>query len=230
MPNINSALIGNLIDQASQSTLQQQLAAAVVQNNKQLSTSVCNAHRNFCRGQYIPSLHAEQRALLSYYGMKINYNKWKGWYFYDQGYKSKKIEVAVIRITRNGDFANSRPCRKCVAMMQDLGVKRVHYSSGVNEEIITENVKDMFSINDSSSGRRFARSTFNYPKNDRDYYRFLVKKNAPKILKLDNLNYFIRFNFELLPKTCTYMFENRKDKLYFKIKDTNDTIVLINIV
>ena len=230
MPNINSALIGNLIDQASQSTLQQHLAAAVVQNNKQLSSSVCNANRNLCRGQYIPSLHAEQRALLSYYGLKINYNKWKGWYFYDPDYKAKKIEVAVIRVTRNGDFANARPCRKCVAMMKDLGVKRVHYSRGLGEEIITENVKDIFSINDSSSGRHFARSMFNYPKNDKEYYKYLLKKNAPKMLKITNLNYFIRFNFELLPKTCTYSFENKKGRLFFKIKDSKDTLVLINIL
>ena len=125
---------------------------------------------------------------------------------------------------------NSRPCRKCVAMMQDLGVKRVHYSSGVDDEIITENVKDMFSIHDSSSGRRFARSMFNYPKNDKDYYKYLVKKNAPKILKINNLNHFIRFNFELLPKTCSYSFERKKGKLYFKIKDKKDIIVLINIL
>jgi deoxycytidylate deaminase len=229
MPNINSALIGNLIDQASQSTLQQHLAAAVVQNNKQLSSSVCNSHRNLCRGQYIPSLHAEQRALLSYYGLKINYNSYKGWYFYDPDYKAKKIEVAVVRVTRNGDFANARPCRKCVAMMKDLGVKRVHYSSGMNEEIITENIRDMFSINDSSSARHFARSMFNYPKNDKEYFKYLLKKNAPKNLKVSSLNNFIRFNFELLP-TCRYSFQKIKGKMYFKIQEKDDTLVLINIL
>ena len=71
---VNSTLISNLYEQADKSTLQQHLAAAVIQGNKQLSDSVCNADRNLCRGHYIPSLHAEARALLSYYGKNIYYN------------------------------------------------------------------------------------------------------------------------------------------------------------
>ena len=55
------------------------------------------------------------------------------------------------------------------------------------------------------------------------------KKNAPKMLKITNLNHFIRFNFELLP-TCRYSFQKIKGKMYFKVQDQDDTLVLINIL
>ena len=230
MPNINSTLISNLFHQAEQSTLQQHLAAAVVQNNKQLSDSVCNADRNLCRGHYTPSLHAEARALLTYYGKDIYYNKYRGWCFYDSDYKARKVDVVVIRVTRGGSLANARPCRKCLGMMRNLGVKRVHYSSGDNDEIITENVKYMFSIQDSSSARHFARVQYNYPKNDKEYYKYILKKSAPEIIKRNSLEHFIRFNLiDLLP-SCKYSFYSKKNKNYIKIEDDKGYLILIKIM
>lgn len=230
MPTINSTIIGNLIDQAKESKLQQHLAAAVFQSNKQLSDSVCNVERNFCRGQYVPSLHAEQRAILSYYGQKVNYNAYKGWYFYEDDYKAKRLDVAVVRLYRDGKLANARPCRKCLSMMKDLGIKKVHYSSGLDKEIISENIKDMLSINDSSSIRRFDRIHFNFPKNDKDYYKFLLKKNVPESIKLINLVHFIRFNLAVLLEGCKYSFEKIKGKSYFKICDKEEVLALIRII
>lgn len=228
MPNYNS-LISNLTEQAMNSPLQQQLAATVTKNSK-ITNGVCNTERNFARGQLIPSLHAEQRAILSYYGLKVNYNKYRGWYFYDPDYQEKKLDVAVVRVSKNGNLANARPCRKCLQMMQDLGIKKVHYSTGSGDEIITEHVKDMFSINDSSSIRRFDRIHYNYPKNDKEYYKFLLRKNAPKSLKSNNLKHFIRFNMADLLPGCKYSLENKKGKTFFKIEDNNETVVLINIL
>ncbi len=230
MPNLNSSVINNLYDQAKNSNLQQRLAAAVVNNNKQLSDSFCNSERNLCRGKYIPSLHAEQRAILAYYGLKVNYNKYRGWYFYDEDYKSKKLDIAVIRVLKNGNFANARPCRKCLCMMKDLGIKKVYYSNGVGDSIITENVKDMFSINDSSSIRRFERMLFNYPKDDIEYYKLLLRKFAPDSIKMNNLIYFLNFSLKFLLPSCRYSFETIKDKNYFKIEDEKETISLIRIL
>ena len=68
-----------------------------------------------------------------------------------------------------GSLANARPCRKCLGMMRNLGGKRVHYSSGEEDEIISESVKFMFSIQDSSSARYFARVQYNYPSNNQRY-------------------------------------------------------------
>tara|TARA_B100001093_G_C26589584_1_gene910898 strand:- start:204 stop:899 length:696 start_codon:yes stop_codon:yes gene_type:complete len=230
MPTINSSLLNNLIEQAKESNLQQRLAAAIVVNNKVLSNSFCNVDRNFCRGHIIPSLHAEQRAILSYYGLKVNYSNYRGWYFYEDDYKAKKLEVAVIRVTRDDKLANARPCRKCMSMMRDLGIKRVHYSTGLDKEIITENIKDMLSINDSNSIRRFERMYFNYPKNDLDYYKFLLKKLVPKEIKNINLIHFIRFNLmELLPY-CKFHFETIKNKKYFYITDYKDLNIKIIII
>ena len=230
MPNINSTLISNLFEQAEQSTLQQHLAAAVVQNNKKLSDSVCNADRNLCRGHYTPSLHAEARALLTYYGRNIYYNKYKGWCFWDQEYKSKKVDVVVIRVTRSGDLANARPCRKCLSMMRNLGVKRVHYSSGDHDQIITECVKDMFSIQDSSSARHFARVQYNYPSNDKDYYKLILKKSAPEIIKRNSLEHFIRFNLVDLLPSCKYSFYCARGESYIKIEDDNGYLIVIKIM
>lgn len=226
MPNINSALIRNLCCEAEESTLQQRLAAAVVQNSKQLSHSCCNINRNFCRRRYIPSVHAETRALLNFYGNKVYYNKYKGWKFYDEKYRKKNICIMVVRVSRNGNLANARPCRNCLSMMKDLGVKRVHYSTGDDSEIITENVTDMFSIQDSSSNKHFTRMMLKYPKNDIDYYKYILRKNSPKVIKLGSFEYFIRFNLsELLPE-CTYSFVNKKGTTFVDINDNKQKIII----
>ena len=231
MPNINPTLINNLHDIANQSTLQQHLAAAVIQNNKPVTNSLCNADRNYSRRQTVPSLHAEARALLSYYGKNIYFSKFKGWCFYDDDYQNKKIDVVVIRVTRNGTMANARPCRKCLCMMRNLGVKRVHYSSGSNDEIVTESIKDMYSIQDSSSARNFERRMFNYPKNDKEYYKLILKKSAPNFLKRTSLQYFIRFNLNELLPTCTYSIQKSKKGLeYFHIEDNDGFLIVIRIL
>ena len=235
MQNINSTLLSSLYYQADKSTLQQHLAAAVIQNNKQLSDSVCNADRNLCRRHHVPSLHAEARALLSFYGKNIYYNNCKRkWCFYDIKYKAKKVDVVVIRVTRGGELANARPCRKCLAMMEDLGVKRVHYSSGDSsdgeDEIITEVVKDMYSIQDSSSAKHFARVKYNYPSNDSDYYKYILKKSAPSIIKYGSLNHFIRFNLSYLLPSCSYSFCIKKSKTYVRIEDKKGFLIFIRIL
>lgn len=229
MVNINSALVRNLYCEAEESTLQHRLAAAVVQNNKQLSSSCCNVDRNLCRGKYTPSVHAEARALLSYYGNKIYYSKYRGWCFYDEDYRARKINIMVIRVNRNGNLANSRPCRGCCKMMRDLGVKRVHYSSGKGHEIVTENVRDMLSIQDSSSSKHFARMIHKYPKNDTDYYKYILKRDAPKIIKRTNLENFIRFNLSELLPNCKYDFITKNGNTYIKIYDKKNTITHIQI-
>ncbi len=232
MPHINSTLISNLHDIANQSTLQQHLAAAVIQSNKPVSNSLCNADRNYSRRHAVPSLHAEARAILSYYGKNIYYSRYKGWCFYDENYQNKKIDVVVIRVSRNGCMANARPCRKCLSMMRNLGVKRVHYSSGLNDEIISENIKDMFSIQDSSSARNFERRMYNYPLNDKEYYKFILKKSAPDVLKRSSLDHFIRFNLNDLLPSCNYYFYSQKGNRYFKIEDeeNKDFTILIRIL
>ena len=225
MPSINSTLIGRLYSEAEESTLQQRLAAAVIQNSKQLSHSCCNIDRNFCRRRYTPSVHAEARALLNFYGNKIHYNKFRGWKFYDEKYKKKNIGIMVIRVSRNGNLGNSRPCRNCLKMMKDLGVKRVHYSSGNNDEIISENVKDMFSIQDSSSSKHFSRKMFKYPKNDTEYYKYILKRDAPKKLKRTSFEHFIRFNLSYLLPNCSYNFVSSKGTIFVNINDSEKNMI-----
>merc|ERR1712100_421964 len=102
--------------------------------------------------------------------------------------------------------------------MRDLGVKRVHYSSGDDDEMITENVKDMFSIQ------------FNYPVNDSDYYKYILERSAPKIIKRTSLAHFIRFNLEDLLPSCNYSFYCKKGVNYIRIEDGKGFLILIRIM
>jgi len=230
MVNINSTIINNLYNEAETSTLQHRLAAAVVHNNKQLSNSCCNINRNLCRRKHIPSIHAEANALLNFYSNKIYFSKYRGWCFYDNEYRCKKINIMVIRITRECKLANARPCKNCCQMMKDLGVNKVHYSSGNENEIITEHIKDMFSIQDSSSSRYFERMFNTLPTNDIDYYKYILQKNAPKKLKRTNLENFIRFNLKELLPTCLYVFVNHKGHDFIQIYDLDKLITKIEIL
>jgi deoxycytidylate deaminase len=235
MSTISDTIRNNLRIQADKSTLQQHLAAAVVHGGTQVSNGT-NVDRNFVRGHLVPSLHAETRALLLYYGKNIYYNNYKGWCFYDASYKAKKVDIAVLRVKRSGELANARPCRKCLKMMRDLGVKKVHYSTGNDEEILCENVNDMFSIQDSSAARMFERAKYNYPRSDKDYYKLILKNSVPTQIKNSNLQHFIRFNLTDLLPSCSYSFHKgvgkKKHKEYIRIEDGTDSdfIILINIV
>ena len=93
--------------------------------------------------------------LLSFYGKNISYNKFKGWYFYNKNIE-RKVDIAVVHVTRNGTFANARPCRKCFSMARDLGIQRIHHTTDLDDELVCGNVKTS-SIQDSSAGRLCAR-------------------------------------------------------------------------
>jgi cytidine deaminase len=64
-----------------------------------------------CR-QYTAQAHAEARLV-----RKLN----KGSYVY------------VVRILRNGELANARPCNGCQKTMRSRGIKRVYYSISSHE-------------------------------------------------------------------------------------------------
>ena len=42
-------------------------------------------------------------------------------------------EVFIVRILRNGSFANARPCRRCQTLLKRRGVRRCYYSISDDE-------------------------------------------------------------------------------------------------
>lgn len=59
-----------------------------------------------------PNAHAESRVT-----KKLNYGS----------------VIYVVRVLKNGDYANARPCKNCVRIMKLRGVKRCYYTITNNE-------------------------------------------------------------------------------------------------
>jgi len=60
--------------------------------------------------KWINSLHAEQRTILF-----TNAN-------------IKRCSILVVRINKNNKLVNSKPCKVCQSLMQDVGITKIHYS------------------------------------------------------------------------------------------------------
>jgi hypothetical protein len=75
------SLCNKLIQEASTSTVQQRLAACLLQNGRIINTPKCNVSRNYCHGQVCGSLHAEARVLVSHFGNLVNWDQKTGWRF-----------------------------------------------------------------------------------------------------------------------------------------------------
>ena len=107
----------------------------------------------------------------------------------------------MIRITKIGSMGNARPCYNCLNMMKDIGIKKVYYSTGISDEFICENIRNMVSIQASSSTRyieKLSNNTITYNKDE--YYNNLLKTLFPKIINIKNLEYFIEYNLKnILP-------------------------------
>ncbi len=143
-----------------------------------------------------------------------------GGIFYRANLKNvKKLDLIVLRITKEGNIGNARPCFNCLNMMKDIGIKKVYYTTGNNEEMICEHVKNMVSIQSSSVTRLIdvnnirEQEKYKLMKNKDYYYLDLFKNLFPKKIKYQNLVYFINYNFKnIFPN---YNIDIRIDKVYF---------------
>jgi len=140
---------------------------------------------------------------------------------------TKKVNLLVLRFRKNGNIDNARPCHNCLKMMKDVGINKVYYSSGCDNGIICENVKNMVSIQSSSVTRRFS-IIKNSIYNDRNiYYEDLIKSYFPSKIKKSNLNYFIEYNFKnVLPE---HNFKINNDIIIFYNKN-NEILLRANII
>lgn len=102
---------------------------------------------------------------------------------------NQNINIMVIRANFEGNFANARPCYKCLLMMKNVGIKKVYYS--MDNQIICERVEYMVSINTSLMSRNFDRFYYNAPQDPIKYYQMIFRK-MPQTIKKINVDYFIR--------------------------------------
>lgn len=74
----------------------------------------------------------------------------------NQKIRSNRLRIIVIRINSKGQLADSRPCNRCVRIMQQAGIKRVTYSNA-DGKIITSKLEDI--LPHASAGEKCLRRT-----------------------------------------------------------------------
>lgn len=83
-----------------------------------------NKYRKLIYGNTEPiaKLHAEVSCLMQIKDMDIDFGK---------------VELYIYREDRNKNLAISRPCGACMKMIDDLGIKKIHYTTygGFADEI-----------------------------------------------------------------------------------------------
>ena len=112
-----------------------------------------------------------------------------------------KLNLIVIRINKNLELKNSRPCANCLQFMKDVNINKVYYSSGNGSEIICEKVKNMIS-NHKSFGNKMTEYIHKFNDNN--------KKEANKLYSHERR---IRDWFESIPK----LFSNKNKKEFFDL-------------
>lgn len=140
----------------------------------------------------------------------------------------KKLDLIVFRITSKGETANARPCYNCLNMMKSIGIKKVFYSTDTNEEIISENVNNMISIQASSVTRLIESKKTSYV-NRETYYETLLKKQFPEKVKQKNLNFFVNHNFKNIFPNYNVKIDN-KNNIVIISDDNNKKILQSKII
>jgi hypothetical protein len=230
--NNNNNLINQLKIEASNSLIDQKLAAVLMKSSKMLTEPCRNLAKNICQGNKTSSIHAEVNAIMTYFGKSFYYDKINKRVFYSDK-KNNKLNLVVIRINKNGDLCNARPCYNCLNIMKLIGIKKIYYSIS-NDEIICENIKDMISIQCSSIVRHIDNTIFsNSLKNNNNnnniiFYEKLIEKYFPKKIKFTNLEKFIKYNLtNVLPES---KIEITKNKNIFIVNIINNNKILVTSI
>lgn len=75
----------------------------------------------------MPKLHAEMMCLLNIRDMDIDFSK---------------VELYIYREDKNGNLAICRPCAACMKMIDNLGIKKIHYTTDGGFANETRNVNE----------------------------------------------------------------------------------------
>ena len=212
-----NSLIHRLINKHS--SLNISVSAIMLHGMKPVGNVCTNIERSCIKGFVCPAIHAEVNAISSYFGKNLGYSKKNGWSI--NNYHKKKINsnlnIMVIRYKNDNTLGNARPCYKCTLMMRNIGINKVYYS--MDNHIHCEKIKNMISVNISSSWRQIEIHNYN---NLTDYYRHIISM-MPQTIKLPNAELFLKhIEHEIIG--CTYKLLN--DKLIIYINN----IIIANII
>ena len=114
-------------------------------------------------------------------------------------------------------------------MMKDLNVNKVYYTSGINDEVICESVKNMISIQTSSVTKYLLALSNVIIKNSNYFENLLIKQFPPKI-KRDNLFYFLEYNFKNVLPECKYIIKNENGDKIIIFYNKNNEYLLKSII
>ena len=114
-------------------------------------------------------------------------------------------------------------------MMKDLNVNKVYYSTGINEEIICETVKNMISIQTSSVTKYLLALSNVIIKNSNYFENLLIKEFPPKI-KEENLLYFLEYNFKNVLPSCGYIIKNEYNNKVIIFYNKNNDYLLKSLI
>lgn len=112
--------------------------------------------------------------------------------------------------------------------MKSIGIKKVFYSTDNNEEIISENVNNMISIQSSAVTRMLESKKTNYI-NRETYYESLLKKQFPEIVKQKNLYLFVNHNFKNIFPNYNIQI-NAKNNIVMILNSQNKIVIQSKII
>lgn len=131
-------------------TMQQRHLAIALHDGKPITLPKYNYLQTKVCGQYVGSVHAEMNVMYSI--LKTYYHIYHYRIYHDPPHPRIKHRVIliVIRVNKQGELSNSKPCYHCLRMMKQLGIRQVFYSTGLTHEPYRlENVKTMTSDHQS---------------------------------------------------------------------------------
>jgi deoxycytidylate deaminase len=127
---------------AGKSLLHSKHCSALIQSGKVLNVSINSSRTKFDKA-ILPCAHSEMACL-------------HRWWCQNRGTKEKKrrrllkkMTLIIVRVMASGEFGNSMPCKDCLDLIKDLGIKRVLYS---NQEGKLVEKKTLDMIADHESG------------------------------------------------------------------------------
>lgn len=223
--NLFDKVYSKLKDEAFKSPLNHQHCAAILKNKKIIGNPCSNHYGDIRSESTLGSMHAETNAIISFFGKDLHYeHKSEKWKISPLRKRvNNKFDIIVLRINNNGDTMNSRPCFRCLKMMQNVGIKNIFYSSNNSNELICERVNDMISIQFSAVTMNICCAKYDdINMNRKNYLEKILKSYFPKYVKKKNLHHFMNHGF-------SKMFSNYiiiVDCNVVEIKDTIGKIIV----
>jgi len=127
-------------------------------------------------------------------------------------------------------MCHSRPCYNCLNMMKAVGIRKVHYADN-DGNLISENVKDMISIQSSYVTRFIDKLNNSVKQTNTEYFENLLKEFLPDKMKKLNFENFVKYNMYNVLPNHTYKFEQIKsNQLIVTILNSSNIKIISTII